>query len=99
MEHDFIKGSEIFEMILGHEPRGTRFQKAFKKICTNLENDSNCLTQPNIVRFSKFKSLKKADEYLYINIVNAHLHAIPLRLHRPVPEDNCLDFTGILFIR
>ena len=54
-----------------------------------------CLTQPNIVRFSKFKSLWKADEYLCINIVGAHLHAIPLRLHCKAPEDNCLDFTGI----
>ena len=69
-----------------------------KKKNTNLENDSNCLSQPNIVRFSKFKSLQKADEYLFINIVDAHLHNIPLRLNCTAPEDNCLDFTGILFI-
>ena len=31
--------------------------KKKKEICINLENDSNCLTQSNIVRFSKFKSL------------------------------------------
>ena len=28
-----------------------------KKECMNFENDLNCLTQANVVRFSKFKSL------------------------------------------
>ena len=69
-----------------------------KKECINFKNDLNCLTQANVVRFSKFKSLWKADEYLFINIVDAHLHAIPLRLNCTAPEDNCLNFTGIVFI-
>ena len=34
-----------------------QFKKERKKICLNHENDSNCLTQTNIVRFLKFKSL------------------------------------------
>ena len=69
--------------------------KKKKKICINLENESNCLTQPNIVRFLKFKSLLKADKNLYIKVVGAHLYTISCNIHCTAPEDNYLDFTYI----
>ena len=73
--------------------------KKKEKESVNLENDFNCLTQTNIVRFLKFKSLKKADSYLFINIVGAYLHTIFPRLHCTDPEGDYLDFsTCILFI-
>ena len=62
-----------------------------KKECINLKNDLNCLTQANVVRFLKFKSLQKADRYPCINIVGAHLHTMPLELYRTAPEDDYIE--------
>ena len=31
-----------------------------------------------------------------MNIVGAHLHTLPLRLRHTAPEDDCLEFTGII---
>ena len=66
-----------------------------KKECIDFKNDHNCLTQANVVRFSKFKSLQKADRYPCMTIVGAHLHTMPLELYCTAPEDNYILFNTI----
>ena len=49
-------------------PKASQFQ-----LCINFVNDSNWLTQSDIVRFSKFKFHKKADKNSFLNKYKRHI--------------------------